>query len=140
MLIAPNVQVSLFGNWNCDQEEVYGYCDHFIPDPWGLSKVVDLLAAETFTMPNDTRLRLKEPVTDVHFDLENDSDVPSDLPREGVYVKTATGEQYWARYCIITFTVRPAPHSATFTHGFWCFYFLILCILYTVFYFRMRSF
>ena len=99
-------QVSLVANLHCQQEEVYGYKDAFIIDPEGFSKVIRHIAEETFTK-NDPRLLLNEAVTEIHFSLENDARVPSGLPDDGVYVKTATGNKYWARYCIITFPVQP---------------------------------
>ena len=99
-------QVSLVANLHCQQDEVYGYKDAFIIDPNGFSKIIRHIADETFA-PNDPRLLLNEAVTEVHFYLENDARVPDGLPDDGVYVKTATGNKYWARYCIITFPVQP---------------------------------
>ena len=99
--------MSFLGNWNCDQEEVYGIQDHFLPDSWGLTKVVQHLAKEIFA-ENDPRLRLNETVTEVHFALDNDRSIPDDIPKEGVLVKTASGNKYYGRFCIITFTVRKA--------------------------------
>ena len=73
-------------------------------DPEGFTKVIRHVAEQTFSA-NDTRLRLNELVTEVHFALENDQYVPNDLRNDGVYVKTASGRTYWARFCIITFPV-----------------------------------
>ena len=60
------------------------------------------LAGETFAA-NDPRLRFNEMVTEVYFTLEDDQSVPAGLPNNGVYVKTSSGNEYWAQYCVITF-------------------------------------
>ena len=87
-------------------DEKYGVEEAFVTEPEGFVKVIRYLAGQTFTA-NDPRLRLNEMVTEVHYDLESDQSVPEDLPTdEGVYVKTASGNEYYASYCIITFTVR----------------------------------
>ena len=74
-------------------------------DPAGFTKVIHHVAGQTFGA-NDARLRLNELVTEVHFALENDQYVPNDLRNDGVFVKTASGRAYWARFCVITFPVR----------------------------------
>lgn len=99
-------------NLHCQQEEVYGYKDAFVVDPEGFSKVIRRVASQTFA-PNDPRLLLNETVAEVHFALENDARVPDGLPDDGVYVKTAAGNKYWARYCIVTFPVRHFPLSTS---------------------------
>ena len=83
---------------------MFGKKDNFIPDSEGFLKPIRYLAAQVFA-GSEFRLRMNEMVTEVHYALENDDQVPADLPKNGVYVKTAAGKEYWARYCIITFTV-----------------------------------
>ena len=83
---------------------MFGKKDSFIPDSEGFLKPIRHLAAQVFA-GSEFRLRMNEKVSEVHFALENDEKVPGDLPKNGVYVKTAAGNEYWARYCIITFTV-----------------------------------
>lgn len=99
---------------NSDQEKVYGKQDFLVRDPEGFSKLIRHLSNQTFAS-NDPRLRLNERVVEVHFELENDESVPNDLPDDGVgvYVKTAAGNEYYARFCIITFPVRQIPSSLT---------------------------
>ena len=97
--------MSLLGDLNNNQTEVYGFEEVLIVDPDGFAKLIRCLANQTFSS-NDSRLHLNEIVTELHFALDNDSTVPAGLPNYGVYVKTAAGNQYWARFCIITFSVR----------------------------------
>lgn len=87
-------------NLHCQQEEVYGKKDMFVVDPDGFSKIIRHIAEQTFA-ENDSRLLLNERVSEVY--LEH---LPDGLPDNGVYVKTAAGNEYWARFCIITFPVR----------------------------------
>ena len=96
--------MSLVGNLKNSQDEIFGKKDNFIPDSEGFLKPIRYLAAQVFA-GMESRMRLNELVTEVHFALENDVEVPAGLPKNGVYVKTASGNEYWARYCIITFTV-----------------------------------
>ena len=98
------VMFSFVGHINNKEDSVYGKKEALVVDPEGFSKIIRHLASQTFT-PNDTRLHLNKTVSEVHFVLENDTNVPDDLPVEGVYVKTAGGNAYWAPFCIITFTV-----------------------------------
>lgn len=91
-------------------DEKYGAEEAFIVDPEGFVKVVRHLAARTFTA-NDQRLRFNEVVTEVHYSLATDQSVPVGLPEEGVYVKTASGNEYYARFAIITFSVSSYPSS-----------------------------
>ena len=86
-------------------DEKYGVEEAFVTEPEGFVKVIRYLAGQTFTA-NDPRLRLNEMVTEVHYALESDQSVPEGLPTDGVYVKTTSGSEYYASYCIITFTVR----------------------------------
>ena len=83
---------------------MFGKEDHFVTDSEGFLKPIRHLAAQVFA-GSEFRLRINETVSEVHFALENDEQVPAGLPKNGVYVKTAAGNEYWARYCIITFTV-----------------------------------
>jgi polyamine oxidase len=99
----PPNKVSLLGNLKNTQDEVFGKKDNFIPDSEGFLKPIRYLAAQVFA-GIEFRLRMNEIVTEVHYALENDGQVPADLPKYGVYVKTAEGKEYWARYCIITFS------------------------------------
>ena len=96
--------MSLVGNLKNSQEEVFGKKDCFVPDSEGFLKPIRHLATQVFA-GSESRLRLNEKVTEVHFALENEKEVPDGLPQNGVYVKTAAGNEYWARFCIITFTV-----------------------------------
>ena len=93
------------GHMNNKEEEVYGTEEALVVDQDGFAKIIRHLAAQTFS-PNDARLHLNEMVSEVHFELENNTNVPDGLPKEGVYVKTSGGNEYYAHFCIITFTVR----------------------------------
>ena len=86
-------------------DEKYGAEEAFIVEPEGFSKIIRYLAGQTF-VANDPRLRFNETVTEVHYTLDEDQSVPASLPTNGVYVKTASGNEYWAQYCIITFSVQ----------------------------------
>lgn len=88
------------GNMN-NYDEKYGEEEAFIVDPEGFVKVVRYLAARTFTA-NDPRLRFNEMVTEVNY---------APASSEGVYVKTASGNEYYARFAIITFSVSSHPSS-----------------------------
>ena len=93
------------GNLNNNETEVYGFEEVFIVDPDGFAKLIRCIANQTFSS-DDSRLHLNETVSEVHFALDDDLTIPTGLPNYGVYVKTASGNQYWARFCIITFSVR----------------------------------
>lgn len=99
------LKTSLLGHLNNREPEVYGNEEVLVIDPDGFVKIIRHLASQTFTA-NDPRLRLNEMVSEVRYELETDPSVPEDLRNDGVYVKTADGKEYWARCCIITFSVR----------------------------------
>ena len=94
--------------------ETYGAGNELIIDPDGFSKIVRYLAAQTFVRgENDPRLLLHETVRQVQLysperEQKNPDDSASNAPldeRESVYVRTAEGHEFVARYCIITFSV-----------------------------------
>ena len=75
--------------------ETYGGGNELVVDPDGYAKLVRHLAAQTFVRgENDPRLLLHETVRQVQLST-----------LESVYVRTAEGHEYVARYCIITFSV-----------------------------------
>lgn len=90
---------------NNREVEDFGTEEALVVDPEGFAKIIRYLAKQTFTA-NDKRLLFNETVTEVHWVLENDTDVPEGLRKEGVFVKTAAGNEYYAPYGIITFPVR----------------------------------
>ena len=98
----PVNEVSLRGNMNDFQEEKFGVCADFVKDPDGYVKIIHSLANSIFT-PNDSRLKLNEKVTEVHYSLEKEV-LPEMMPHEGVFVKTQSGKLYFVKYCIITFS------------------------------------
>lgn len=93
------------GNMNSNDVDMFGDDDSFIVDPEGFAKIIRYLAAQTFTSINDRRLRFNELVTDVHYALADDPIAALSNSQKGVYVKTASGNEYYARFCIITFSV-----------------------------------
>ena len=91
-----------------------------VVDPDGYAKLVRHLAAQTFLDgERDPRLLLHETVRQVQFyepkgEQQNQDDCLPDCcsssnpllnERDSVYVRTAEGHEYIARYCIITFSV-----------------------------------
>ena len=96
--------MSLLANLLNSTKGGFGSEEVLIVDTDGFAKLVRCLANKTFT-GNDSRLHLNETVSEVHYNLNNDSSV-SGLPNYGVYVKTSSGNEYWAQYGIITFSVR----------------------------------
>ena len=92
------------GNLLNSTKGAFGSEEVLIVDTDGFAKLVRCLANQTFTV-NDSRLHLNETVSEVHYNLTNDSSV-SGVPNYGVYVKTSSDNEYWAQYAIITFTVR----------------------------------
>lgn len=97
---------------NNNEQEKYGKEEAYIVDSGGFSKGVSYMASQVFAT-GDQRLRLNELVTEVHTDPANDQSIPLNYQNDGVYVVTASGNAYWAKYCIITFSVRCA-HSCVF--------------------------
>ena len=101
---------------------MYGGGNELVVDPDGYSKLVRHLAAQTFVGgERDPRLLLHETVRQVHLyapklEQQNPDECLPDCcsssspllnERESVYVRTAEGHEYIARYCIITFSVLP---------------------------------
>ena len=90
---------------NKQYDNVYGKIDALVIDQkYGYGNIIHHLAIQTFRL-DDSRLNFEEKVSEVHYELENDKNVPFYVPKYGVYVKTTNGNEYWAQYCIITFTV-----------------------------------
>ena len=95
--------------------ETYGAGNQLIVDPDGFAKLVRHLAAQTFVRgENDPRLLLHETVRQVQLykpereQQQNPDSSVSNAPLnelESVYVRTAEGHEFVARYCIITFSV-----------------------------------
>ena len=77
---------------NNENWDVFGKEDALVVDPSGYAKIIRHLAAQTFT-PNDSRLHFNETVSEMHYELENDQNMPSGLPNNGVYVKTTEGNK-----------------------------------------------
>lgn len=102
--------MSVLGNMNNNEQEKFGKEGAYMVDYEGFMKGVRYLASQTFST-NDARLKFNEVVTEVHYDPENDKTIPAEAQNEGVYVVTSSGNTYWARYCIITFSVRSYPYS-----------------------------
>lgn len=107
------LQTSLLGHLKNKETDVYGSQEVLVIDPDGFVKIIRYLSGQTFTA-NDSRLRLSETVNEIHYELENDQNVPDGLPKDGVYVRTSGGNEYWARHCILTFSVR-LLHKLLFT-------------------------
>ena len=106
-------QTSLLGCLNDKNDELYNEEDALVVDEEGYAKLVRHLAAQAFVRgAHDARLLLNETVREVRF-LAADGECSPNCnssrtttnEREGVYVRTAEGLEYCARYCIVTFSV-----------------------------------
>lgn len=104
--------------------ETYGEGNKLVVDPEGFAKVVRHMADQTFTGGEcDPRLRLHETVSHVRLYAPEQLNADEGLAdccsassallneRESVYVRTAEGNEYVARYCIITFSVIACSYN-----------------------------
>jgi hypothetical protein len=94
--------------------ELYGEGDAMVIEPEGYAKIVRHLAKQTFIDgESDPRLLLHETVREVHLlavngecNSNSTSSNPAENNRDRVRVLTSNGNEYYARYCIVTFSVR----------------------------------